>query len=146
METAFNFIFALMTKLLLLFGTLLAFSCNDPKNLTLADVLRSDCFWDRTGESGVIGGLNSCYRFLPDGQCFYYYYNFYNKKRADSVYKYGETDVVVPSTWSTKGDTVLNARGVLLKVLSFTKNSVTIEGYLMDTIVLKKNCETFLGK
>ena len=133
-----------MIRLLLVFGTLAIFSCKNSKRLNLA--LESDCFWDRTDERGVIGGLNSCYRFLPDGQCFFYYYSFYNHKRTDSVYRFEDIDVIVPTTWSVKEDTLLIARGTHYKVLSFTKESIIVEGYLNDTMIFRKNCRTILKK
>lgn len=116
------------------------------QSLTLSDVLKSTCFWDKAGESGIIGGLNSCYKFLPDGQCFFYYYTFYDKKRTDSVYRFEDIDIIVPTKWSTAGDTLLIARGTHYKVLSFGRDSVIVKGYLKDTMVFRKNCQTFLER
>jgi hypothetical protein len=135
-----------MSRLFFLTATFFFLSCNNSKSLSLADTLKSDCFWDRTNESGVIGGLNSCYRFLPDGQCYFYYYNFYNHQLTDSVYRFEDTDVIVPTTWTTKGDTLLIARGTHYKVISFARDSVVVEGYLKDTMIFRKNCHTILEK
>ena len=114
--------------------------------LSLTEALTSDCFWDRTNERGVIGGLNSCYRFLSNGQCFFYYYNFYNRKITNSVYRFEDKDVVFPMTWSAKGDTLLIAQGTPYKVLSFDKDYVIVEGSLKDTKTLQNNCQTILQK
>lgn len=135
-----------MTKLLLVVAALLHTSCKAPHPPTLDDILKSTCFWDRTGESQVTGGLNSCYRFLPDGQCYFYYYNFRNRKLTDSVFRYETDDVIVPSKWSVVGDTLLIARGIHYKVLAFANDSITVKGYLNDTMVFRKNCHTVLGK
>ena len=99
-----------------------------------------------TEESGVLGGLNSCYKFLPDGQCYFYYYNFYDKKRTDSEYRFEDADIVVPTKWSTKGDTLLIVRGTHYRVLSFAQDSIIAQGYLKDTIVFRKNCQTVLER
>ena len=98
-----------MNKLLFIVIIYGFFSCNDPKP-TLSKLLASKCFWDITGDNRVIGGLNSCYQFLPNGKCYFYYYNFYNKKLTDSVFQYDDDDVVVPDLWSTIGDSILVAR------------------------------------
>jgi hypothetical protein len=134
-----------MTKLLQALAILLI-SCKNHDAPTLENILKSNCFWDRTGENQVIGGLNSCYRFLPDGQCYFYYYNFRNRKLTDSVFRYETDDVIVPTTWSAVGDTLLIARGTHYKVLTVAKDSVTVEGYLNDTMVFRKNCHTILER
>src|SRR5215211_5078611 len=135
MELADIFISPCMIRPPLALWMLTMLSCQNPNCLTLSDALKSNCFWDRTNESGGIGGLNSCYRFLADGQCFFYYYNFYNHKITDSVYRFEDNDLILPSTWTVKGDTSLIARGTLYKVLSFTKDSIMVEGYLKDTMI-----------
>lgn len=135
-----------MKRLLLTFVVLYLISCSGAHTPTLEDILKSNCFWDRTGDNQVIGGLNSCYRFLPDGQCYFYYYNFRNRKLTDSVVRYETDDVIVPTTWSTIGDTVLIARGTHYKVFAVTKGSVIVEGYMNDTMIFRKNCHTILEK
>jgi hypothetical protein len=135
-----------MRKILLLTEILILFSCrNDHQNLSLTNILKGDCCWDRTEEDGVIGGLNSCYRFLPEGQCYFYYYKFYNRQITDSVYRYDDGDVVVPDTWSVQGDTLLIARGSPYRVLDFSKEAVTVENN-HDTIILRENCHTLFKK
>jgi len=135
-----------MIRLLLVSVAFFSLSCSNSKSLNLADTLKSNCFWDRINERGVIGGLNSCYRFLPNGQCFFYYYNFYNQKITDSVYRFEDNDVIVPATWTVKGDTSLIARGIHYKVLSFTKDCVIVEGYSKDMMIFRKNCQTILER
>jgi hypothetical protein len=120
-------------------------SCEKSKDPDLAEVLKGECFWDMTEKENVIGGLNSCYRFLSNGKCYFYYYNFYDKKRTNTVYKFDDDDVSVPETWSTEGDTVIIARGANYKVISFSDSQIVVEGYLKDTMSFIKNCETVLG-
>jgi hypothetical protein len=121
-------------------------SCNSPKSPALTDILQGDCFWDRTGDKQVIGGLNSCYMFSAGERCFSYYYNFYNHKRTDSVWRYDDGDVLVQDTWSVMGDTSLVIRGTQYKVLNAANDSVlVVEQPTNDTIVLRKNCKTFIG-
>jgi len=96
-------------------------------------------------DNQVIDGLNSCYRFPSNGKCYFYYYNFYNKKITDSVYKYDFGDVVVSNTWSTVGDTILIANDISYRVLNFAEDSVVI-GQRHDTVTPIKNRKTHLGK
>lgn len=111
---------------------------------TLNNILANDCFWDVTGENAVIGGINSCYKFLLDGQCYFYYYKFYNKKRTDSLYRFEDTDIIVPAIWSVSGDTLLIARGNHYKILFFTRDSIIVEGNFKDTMVFRKIANQFL--
>ena len=62
------------------------------------------------------------------------------------MYRFEDTDVIVPTTWATKGDTLLIALGTHYKVISFAKDSVVVEGYPKDTMIFRKNCHTILGK
>ncbi len=119
-------------------------SQNTDYSLRLTDVFNSDCFWDETEQNGVNGGLNSCYRFLPNGKCFEYSYYFYDKKITDSVYHTDNDDLILPDKWSAIGDTLLIARGTHFKVLEYTQHSVTVLGYMNDTMVFRKNCNTVL--
>ena len=132
-----------MGRIFIAFGFFSVLSCKDSR-LTLKDAITSNCFWDRTEDNEVIGGLNSCYKFLPDGRCYEYYFNFYNKKITDSVYRFADTDIMVPTTWSVVGDTLLIARGTDYKVLNFSKDSITLIGYESDTMIFRKNCKTKL--
>jgi len=135
-----------MIKLLLGVAAVFLASCKASHSPTLNDILKSTFFWDRTGENRVIGGLNSCYRFLSDGQCYFYYYNFQNGTLTDSVFRYEADDVIVPTTWSTVGDTLLIARGTHYNVLVLANDSIIVKGYLNDTMVFRKNCHTVLDK
>ncbi len=146
MEFAISAIFFYMIRPLLVSITMILISCMDSKSLHVADALKSNCFWDVTDECDVIGGINSCYKFLPNGQCFFYYYNFYNKKRTDSVYRFEDIDIIVSPNWSVKGDTLLIARGTHYKVLSFNKDFVTVEGFQKNIMIFRRNCQTILER
>ena len=111
----------------------------------LENILESQCFWDITEEKQVFGGLNSCFRFLPQGECYFYYYIFYDKKRTDSVFIFDHGDVVNLNKWSILGDSVLIARGTQYNVLSYSNDSVVIEAW-RDTLILRKNCKTNVAK
>ena len=62
------------------------------------------------------------------------------------MYRFEDVDVIVPVTWSVKGDTMLIARGTYYKVLSFSRDSIIVEGYLNDSMVFRKNCQTILER
>ena len=126
-------------------AAIVLFSCQQTKSFGLREILNADCFWDEVGDKQVIGGLNSCYKFLPDGMCYFYYYNFHNHKRTDSVYRYDDGDNIVPDIWSVQGDTGLVIRGIEYEVLEASPDSVMIVNRLStETFMLKKNCTTFL--
>jgi hypothetical protein len=135
-----------MTKLWPILATVYLFSCKQSYSVSLENTLKSNCFWDITEDKQVIGGLNSCYRFLPDGQCYFYYYYFINKSLTRSVFRYDDDDIIVPDTWAVIGDSLLIARGTQYTVLAFSKDSIIVEGYLNDTLIFRKNCQTMLGK
>jgi len=134
-----------MKGIYLLFVVSNLISCKG-SHFILTEAIKTDCFWDITGDNQVLGGLNSSYRFFPDGKCYFYYYNFYNKKRTDSVYRFEDVDIIVPPTWSTVGDTLLIARGTVYKVLEFSPDSIIVTGYGNDSLILRKNCKTILEK
>jgi hypothetical protein len=130
-------------------------SCGGAKRPSLQQVLVSDCFWDRTGDNQVIGGLNSCYRFFSDGRCYYYYYQFRFERQGDSVvrfrkdsaYRYSDGDNIMPDTWKLQGDTLLYIEGVPHKALNVTFDSVlVVEQGTGDTLLLRKNCKTIVHK
>ena len=129
-----------MRKLLLFTMIPFLYSCKQKPGLR--ETLASECFWDITGDNQVIGGLNSCFRFLPNGESHFYYYNFYDKKITDSVYLFDNDDVIIPNTWTTFGDSILIARGTEYKILDFQKDSVRASMGHLDTVVFKRNCHT----
>src|SRR5262245_19539090 len=122
-----------MNKLLLTVTIFFLVSCKN-SHVSLSKILKGDCFWDRTGDKEVIGGLNSCYRFLPDGRCFFYYYHFHHYRKNDSVYhqrtdtvfRYDDDDVVIQHIWSVVGDSILIAQEVSYRVLNFSYDSIKI--------------------
>lgn len=113
-------------------------SCNNSKELEriLTD---NSCYWDIL-EKDSPAPINSCYMFASDGDCFYYYYNFYDKKRTDSVYRYEDDDNIIPYTWSIVGDSI-NIRGINHKIDKFRSDSVFLTSRVYKTILIK-NCST----
>ena len=136
-----------MNKLCIGITAMLMISCNSHKPPRLKEILKTDCFWDRTGDKQVFGGLNSCYKFFPSGKCSFYYYKFYNRKRTDAVFHYDDGDVIVPEVWSVSGDTSLIIRGIQYKVLNTALDSVLlVEQSTNDSFILRKNCNTFIQR
>lgn len=131
-----------MKMLYIVFTICCLISCTE--HLTLKEAIKSSCFWDITEDDKVIGGLNSCYQFLPDGRCYFYYYDFNNKKKTDSVFRFEDTDIIVSEKWFTIGDTTLVAREAQYKVLGFSKDTIQVIGYENDTLTFQKNCKPIL--
>ncbi len=135
-----------MTKIFLAFIVLLI-SCNErvskPK---LKDILNSGCYRDILDKQ-VVHFINSCYLFEKQGKCLFFYYNFYDQVRTDSVYRYDDDDVIVPDTWSVEGDSILTVRGISYSIIRYTNDSVYAKHHRQtDTLILTRNCNTFLGK
>ena len=122
--------------------TIIFYKCKQ-KN-SLHNVLTADCYWDIL-EKNSEHPINSCYKFNEDGRCNFFYYNFYNKKRTDSVFLYDDGDVIVPNTWELRSKSNLVIRGTEYHLLQYDTDSVFLKGG-NDTIVLIKNCKTYHPK
>jgi hypothetical protein len=127
---------------ILLFGLT---SCNKGSEKSLAEVLQGDCLWDFY-DKRYTNVANACFEFSANGDCFFYYYNFYNKQRTDSVYKFDHDDVVVPEKWQTVANDTLAIQGATYRVVRFTGDSVYLKVQGNDTVILSKNCKTFKEK
>ena len=116
------------------------------KEPSLQNILTTNCYWDIVDES-VINLINSCYKFNDDGSCYYFYYYFYNKARTDSVFRYNDDDVLVSNTWTIKGDSILNIRGISYKLISYSMESIILKhSNRNEALVLIKNCKTIHRK
>ena len=128
-----------MKSILLLLGALLIIRCSNDRQPDLRQMLSSGHFWDCTQVDNVKGGLNSGYRFLSSGECYYYYYKFWQGQRTDSVYRYDDDDVIVPDKWWLEGDSILIIRGIRHRILEYTSDHVAIIYNPNDTVVLRDN-------
>jgi len=131
---------------LVLFFITTTICCKRYKEKTLIETLESDCFWDNVNDKEAISGLNSCFRFLPNGKCYFYYYHFYNRVRTDSVNRYSHDDGINEDTWSTIGDSILFVQGIKYRLVYFSEDSVVIQHKRGDSVFLRKNCQTFIGR
>lgn len=113
-------------------------SCNSSKDLERI-LTGNNCYWD-IYRPNLPHPINSCYKFTSNRDCFYYYYNFYDKKRTDSVYRYEDDDNIIPYTWSIVGDSI-NIRGINHKIDKFSSDSVFLTSRVYKTILIK-NCST----
>lgn len=114
--------------------------CNQKKDLQ--SILSVDCYWDIL-DKGSPHPINSCYKFRKTGRCNYYYYNFFDKKRTDSVYQYDDFDVIVPNKWVMLSDSIISIRGIEYLILKYNSDSVFLRGVRKDSITLIKNCKTY---
>jgi len=132
---------------LLIFSLILLQSCKTTsKEPSLQNILTTHCYWDILDES-VINLINSCYKFNGDGSCYYFYYNFYNKVRTDSVFRYSDDDVLVSNKWTIKGDSILIIRGISYKLITCSMESIILKhSDRNETLVLIKNCKTIHEK
>ncbi len=122
---------------------ILLLSCQVQKSPSLKSILADQCFWDIVDDNQVRVGVNSGYRFLSNGNCFFYYYKFSRRKRTDSVYRYETTDVLFPNIWTSTDDTLLNIRGFEFRIISLTADSISVINKRSgDKLLLHKNCKT----
>lgn len=67
-------------RIVLIAATLmLLISCNSSKDLERI-LIDNNCYWD-IYRPNLPHPINSCYKFTSNGDCFFYYYIFYDKKR-----------------------------------------------------------------
>ena len=116
--------------------------CNQRKELR--DFLSVNCYWDIL-DIGSVHPVNSCYKFNKDGRCNFYYYNFFDKKKTDSVYLYDDGDVVIPNTWNLIKDSIV-IRANKYHVIRYNADSLFLTATEADTMVLIKNCKTYNPK
>ncbi len=113
-------------------------ACGSKQNLKKN--LTGNCFWD-IHDPMISGSVNSCYKFEANGDCYYLYYNFYNKKRTDSVSRYDNGDVVVPNKWYIDDDS-LKIRGLTYNIEKIADDSLFLLGNNNQKLILVKNCAT----
>ena len=112
-----------------------------PVKEDIQDVL-TVCYWDIL-DTGVIGLINRCYKFDKSGECTFYYYNFYNHKRTDSVYQFDEGDVMAPDKWELKNDSIISIRTIDYTIIKYNSDTVWLKNVLNKAPkILVKNCKT----
>jgi len=116
--------------------------CNQKEDLQ--NILSASCYWDIL-DKGSPHPINSCYKFRGTGDCGFYYYNFFNKKKTDSVFLFNDDDVVVPNKWKVINDS-LQIRANKYHVMRYNADSVFLTATGKDTMVLIKNCATYNPK
>lgn len=115
------------------------YNCNNQN--ALENNLQTDCFWDIL-DIGSIHPINSCYKFNKDGTCNFYYYNYFEKRRTDSVYIFNDNDVVVPNYWKLLNDSLI-IQSNKYYVIRNNFDSIVMTATGFDTVILIKNCKTF---
>jgi len=115
-------------------------SCNQKKEL--ASILVNNCYWD-IYEVRSSHPMNSCYRFDQNGNCNFYYYNFLDKKRTNTVFSYNDDDIAISNKWKMQGDSI-EIRSINYYISKYSKDSVFLTGR-RDTMILIKNCLTKKG-
>ena len=132
---------------LFLTSILLLSSCrNHNSKSSLKKVLSSHCYWDIL-DRRYSDVANTCYQFKENGVCLYFNYNFFARKRTDSVYLYDDDDDIRPNTWLIEGDSVFIARNTRCPVIKYTTDSIYVKWpQNPDTMILIKNCRTVREK
>ncbi len=123
------------------FLILFVISCQTKKP-NLRSILASPCYWDISGAQHT-NTVNSCYKFNENGTCYFFYYNFLNKKKTDSVYRYDDDDVIVSDTWSIERDSIVTARSIEYIVSEYNEDTIYTKPGPNGVIALIRNCRTF---
>lgn len=127
-------------KIFIVFCFIVSLLCNCDEKKGVRDILTTNCFWDVLNK-GAIHPINSCFMFKDDGSCMFYYYNFFDRKRTDSVYKFDDGDVIVPNKWNVMNDSI-QIRANKYHLIKYESDSVFLTATGVDTMVLIKNCST----
>lgn len=132
-----------MTRPLIIFCCFILFFLSNcgKRNTSLQKILTVPCYWDIM-EIDSPNPINSCYKFDIEGKCNFYYYNFFDKKRTDSVFLYDDNDVAVPNQWNIEKDSIL-IRLNKYRIVKYTSDSVFLdkaEG--KSKLILIRNCLT----
>lgn len=127
-------------KIFIVFFFVVSLLTNCDEKKELRDILTTNCFWD-VSNKGTTHPINSCFKFMDDGSCKFYYYNFFDKKRTDSVYQFDDGDVIVPNKWNVKNDSI-QIRANKYHLIRYDSDSVFLTATGVDTMVLIKNCVT----
>jgi hypothetical protein len=114
--------------------------CSPKKSIT--DTLIADCFWDIL-DIGSPHPINTCYKFSKTGDYSCYYYNYYAKKRLNTVYIYDEADIIDSNKWEVLKDSI-QISAIKYSIIRYTPDSVFLMNRSRDTMVLIKNCQTVL--
>src|SRR4026209_2759627 len=123
-----------MTKALVVISICFLSCTNFKSKKDLQETITVDCYWDILDER-VINLINSCYKFNKNGSCFFYYYNFYNKLRTDSVFHFDDDDVLVPNYWKITNDTLIDIRGLEYSVIKYSNDSIFLKNAInLDTL------------
>lgn len=120
---------------------ILFYNCNQKKKLSS---FLPTCYWD-IWDKGSPHPINSCYKFSKTGDCDFYYYHFFDKKKTDSVFLFDEDDVVVPHKWAILKDSI-QIRANKYHVIKYNSDSVFLTAIGKDTMILIKNCRTYNPK
>ena len=126
--------------ILLCFLIVTFYKCNQRDSIQ--NLLTSDCFWD-IWEKNSNHPINSCYKFDDKGNCNFFYYNFYDKQKTDSVFLYDDGDVIVSNHWKLKNDSSILIRGLEYRITRYNVDSIFLKASRNDVIVLIRNCKTY---
>lgn len=124
-------------------ATIFLFNCCSQKK-DVADTLSANCFWDILNIASP-HPINSCYKFSKTGDCNFYYYHHYAKKRLNTVYVFNDIDIIVSNKWKMLKDSI-QIRANKYYIIRYNSDSVFLTATGTDTMVLIKNCATFNPK
>jgi hypothetical protein len=92
-------------------------SCQTPRGESISRTLVNGCFWDVWNESFDAKHIKYTYRFLPNGTCYKYQYDYVGQQKQNAVSHLdkikGETDI----GWQSENDTVLTIGKTDYKIL-----------------------------
>ena len=117
-------------KLISLLLIVSLYGCNKTTNYKNLLIQGDSTFWDLYNDNHI---KIESYLFKKNGECFRYYYT-----KQDSLFKYYESDVVVPYTWQIIGDTMF-IQGYKRKIIYLDSDSMVISNpKLNDVFIFKK--------
>jgi hypothetical protein len=119
-------------------------SCQTPHGEYISRALVNGCFWDVLNESFDAKHIKYTYRFLPNGTCYKYQYDYDGHLKQKSVSPLdkikGETDI----GWQSENDTVLTIGKTDYRILKVENGTIWLESPNAESFIIRKNCTTYI--
>lgn len=130
--------------ILLFLLTAMFMSCQQPRLPYVRGILSGVCFWDILDGDLNANKATFTYRLLPDGTCYKYRYHYRDNEKQKSVSPIDKEKGEVNIKWNLKSDSMLTIGETDYKVEKVEKEVVWLRTPNSHSIMLLKNCSTYI--
>jgi len=110
----------------------------------IQDILEGPCFWDVLDSVGNHASILYTYRFLPEGVCYKYRYQYQDSERKKSVEPVDRSKGEVNLGWSVLNDSTLSIAQSFFRIIDIDKKFIFLESVETGFFVIEKNCSTHI--